>query len=410
MSKKLNCLSFFSGCMGLDIGLEKAGINTILACDFDSASRQTISSNKKDIPVLDDILNYTAKDIREISGIHNNKIDLIVGGPPCQAFSTAGKRKSFNDPRGNVFLYFIDIISDLKPRYIVIENVRGLLSASIKHTPHIERTKNYKSTIDEVPGSALMLIKEKLENIGYKLSFNLYNSANYGVPQKRERVVILGTLDSEEVQYLQPTHSINGEYGLPKWNTFSSAVKDLHEKNMTGIQFPEKRVKYYKLLKPGQYWKHLPSESLKKEALGGAYFSGGGKTGFLRRLDWDSPSPTLVTHPAMPATDLAHPEINRPLSIEEYKRIQQFPDNWKIEGAILKQYKQVGNAVPVGLGFAIGKAIINHSKKIHWDDHDFKEFPYSRYKNTSHNDWHQFMLNKINSISKTSTNFELDID
>jgi len=396
--------------MGLDIGLEKAGINTILACDFDSASRQTISSNKKDIPVLDDILNYTAKDIREISGIHNNKIDLIVGGPPCQAFSTAGKRKSFNDPRGNVFLYFIDIISDLKPRYIVIENVRGLLSASIKHTPHIERTKNYKSTIDEVPGSALMLIKEKLENIGYKLSFNLYNSANYGVPQKRERVVILGTLDSEEVQYLQPTHSINGEYGLPKWNTFSSAVKDLHEKNMTGIQFPEKRVKYYKLLKPGQYWKHLPSESLKKEALGGAYFSGGGKTGFLRRLDWDSPSPTLVTHPAMPATDLAHPEINRPLSIEEYKRIQQFPDNWKIEGAILKQYKQVGNAVPVGLGFAIGKAIINHSKKIHWDDHDFKEFPYSRYKNTSHNDWHQFMLNKINSISKTSTNFELDID
>ena len=103
----------------------------------------------------------------------------------------------------------------------------------------------------------------------------------------------------------------------------------MHNIKHQHLNFPKNRLKYYKKLKAGQNWRNL-SIPLQKEALGKSYFSGGGKTGFLRRLDWNKPSPTLVTDPMMPATDLAHPTQDRPLSIEEYKRIQEFPDNWKL--------------------------------------------------------------------------------
>ena len=127
--------------------------------------------------------------------------------------------------------------------------------------------------------------------------------------------------------------------------------------------------------------------------MGKSYYSGGGKTGFFRRLAWDKPSPTLVTHPAMPATDLAHPEEDRPLSIQEYKKIQEFPENWELAGPLIQQYKQVGNAVPVSLGLAVGKLIINlinGSEIIQFDD-----FKFSRYQNTSHLDWERQFLSQI---------------
>ena len=105
MKSNLNCLSFFSGCMGLDLGLESVGIETKLACDFESSYRKTIKKNRPDLPVIDDILNYSHEEILDIANLTGNSVDLIIGGPPCQAFSTAGKRQAFNDPRGNVFLY-----------------------------------------------------------------------------------------------------------------------------------------------------------------------------------------------------------------------------------------------------------------------------------------------------------------
>ena len=134
------------------------------------------------------------------------------------------------------------------------------------------------------------------------------------------------------------------------------------------------------MLKPGQNWRNLPIE-LQPEALGKSYYLGGGKTGFFRRLAWDRPAPTLVTHPAMPATDLAHPEEDRPLSVQEYKRVQEFPDNWIIEGSILDRYKQIGNAVPISLGKAVGVCLrnaLNNQQITQIDD-----FKYSRYTKTS---------------------------
>ncbi len=377
-------LSFFSGAMGLDIGLEQAGIETLLACEMEPAARRTILKNRPEIALIGDLLNYTSREILEFAGIPKGKeVDLIVGGPPCQAFSTAGKRAAFNDKRGNVFLRYIEMILEIRPKYAVIENVRGLLSACLEHVPHEERTKSFGSKKNEKPGSALLKVIELLEKGGYGVSFNLYNAANFGTPQNRERVVILCSRDGERLPYLTPTHQEGGSGALPSWRTFEEVVKGLPEsKNF--IPFPEKRLKYYRQLKAGQYWKDLPIE-MQKAAMGNSFYSGGGKTGFYRRLAWDKPSPTLVTHPAMPATDLAHPVADRPLTVEEYKRVQEFPDDYVICGTLIEQYKQIGNAVPVGLGRAIGQALMAHlgGKKIR----QFPGFEYSRYKNTDRDSW-----------------------
>lgn len=386
---RLKALSFFSGAMGLDLGLEQAGIDVVLACEFDKWCQKTISHNKPEMPLIDDINKYSANEILELSGLRRDEVDLIVGGPPCQAFSTAGKRQAFNDTRGNVFLKFIDLIGEIKPKYAVIENVRGLLSAPLRHRPHAERggDKLY-SCIEEMPGGALNHVIQMLRSFGYGVSFTLYNSANFGVPQVRERVIIMCSRDGSEMPFLKATHSNNPEFNLPPWRTLRDAIADLDFDAQDHINFPDSRVKYYNLLKEGQYWKNLPSE-LQREAMGNSFFSGGGKTGFYRKLAWDKPSCTLVTNPAMPATDICHPERSRPLTVSEYKRIQQFPDHWVIMGSFLQQYRQVGNAVPVGLGRAIGDLILAYDKGQALPAP--QDFPYSRYRGTDHRSWlHSF--------------------
>ena len=239
-------------------------------------------------------------------------------------------------------------------------------------------------------GGALNFVISKLKKHGYGYSFNLYNSANFGTPQIRERVIIICSRDGKIPPFLVPTNSEDGKYGLPKWNILKSCIQDIDKHDH--LNFPEKRLKYYRMLKPGQNWRCLP-EDLQKEAMGKSYYSGGGKTGFFRRLAWDKPSPTLVTHPAMPATDLAHPEEDRPLSIQEYKRIQEFPEDWEVAGPLIQQYKQVGNAVPVSLGFAVGKLILDliNGNEIK----QFGNFKFSRYQNTSHLDWERQFLTQL---------------
>ncbi len=385
-------LSFFSGAMGLDLGIEKAGFNIRLACEVDKFCRQTITLNRPNTALLGDINNYEPDDILKAARLtRQDDIDLIVGGPPCQAFSTAGKRKAFHDERGNVFFKYLDLALSLKPKYFVIENVRGLLSCQLKPRLHDRRKGEYSElSEDELKGGALNFILSKLNKFGYAYSFNLYNAANFGTPQTRERIIIICSKDGKIPPFLTPTHSENGEYGLPKWRTLKSCIKNINKHNH--LNFPEKRLKYYKILKAGENWRNLPEE-LQKEAMGKSYYLGGGKTGFLRRLSWDKPSPTLVTHPAMPATDLAHPEEDRPLSIQEYKRIQEFPDNWVLAGPLIQQYKQVGNAVPVSLGSAVGKLIINLINDV--EIIQFNEFKFSRYKNTNHIDWEKQFLGQL---------------
>lgn len=392
-------LSFFSGAMGLDLGLEKAGFEILLSCEIDNACRKTILKNKPKIALIDDINKFDALQIRKTCNLDpNQNIDLVVGGPPCQAFSTAGKRKGLNDKRGNVFLKYLELAIELNPKFIVFENVRGLLSAPIKHRPHNQRGKDFPSLeITEEKGGVLFNVIKKLRAHGYGVSFNLYNSANFGTPQKRERVIIVCSRDGKKLPYLVPTHSEEGILDLSNWRSFKDVFSGSQIQEHHHIQFPEKRLKYYRMLKPGQYWKNLPLK-LQKEALGKSYYAGGGKTGFLRRLSWDKPSPTLVTHPAMPATDLAHPVEDRPLSVEEYKRIQEFPDSWQIEGSLIEQYRQLGNAVPVSLGKAIGRLLIDYmgNKEIPI----YKDFKYSRYKKTDEVQWEKDFLHRTKRAAR----------
>ena len=382
-------LSFFSGAMGLDIGMKNGGIDALLACEFNKACRMTIAKNKPEIGLIGDITDFTAEEILKMAKIpEGRKVDVIFGGPPCQAFSTAGNRKAFDDERGNVFLKYLSIISEIKPTYVVIENVRGLLSTPFK----------YKDIEEPIKGGAMMIILDKLKEIGYTVSFNLYNAAYFGAPQIRERVVIIGKLGGGKVSYLQPTHNEAGTDRLKAWRTLRDAFDDNLPMNVEHhfIEFPEKRLKYYRILKEGQYWKDLPLD-LQKEALGKSFYLGGGKTGFLRRLSYSRPSPTLVTNPTMPATDLAHPTEDRPLSVEEYKSIQEFPESWKVCGGILDQYKQIGNAVPVKLGEAIAKTIIDDMNGIKYENTGFS---YSRYKNTDEISWMQFMKKEMEKSRK----------
>lgn len=381
-------LSFFSGAMGLDIGMKNGGIDALLACEFNKACRMTIAKNNPEIGLIGDITKFSADEILKMAKIpKGRKVDVIFGEPPCQAFSTAGNRKAFDDERGNVFLKYLSIISEIKPTYVVIENVRGLLSAPF----------TYKDSKKPIKGGAMMIILDQLKEMGYTMSFNLYNAAYFGAPQIRERVVIIGKLGEEKVSYLQPTHNEDGTNGLKQWRTLKDALSILPKSvEHHYIEFPEKRLKYYRLLKEGQYWKDLPLD-LQKEAMGKSFYLGGGKTGFLRRLSYSKPSPTLVTNPTMPATDLAHPMEDRPLSVEEYACIQEFPQDWVVCGSILDQYKQIGNAVPIKLGEAIAKTILDDMKGIKYKD---TEFHYSRYKNTDEISWIKFMTAQIEKMNK----------
>lgn len=377
----LKLLSFFSGAMGLDIGLHKVGFKTLLCCEIDKSSRQTIIENNPDIGLIGDIRNYSVNEIIEYAGLKSKEdVDLIVGGPPCQAFSSAGKRMGLADERGNVFLKFIEVIENIRPKFAVIENVRGLLSSPYSIELNDDDKEFLPPELKGLKGATMYYVYNRLIAAGYKISFNLYNSANFGTPQSRERVIIVCSRINDFVPFLKPTHSKDGDFGLKKWNILKNAFEGLDECNNEFIKFPEKRLKYYRLLKSGENWRNL-TEDLQKEALGKSYYLGGGKTGFLRRLAWDKPSPTLVTHPAMPATDLAHPEEDRPLSVLEYKRIQEFPDEWKIMGSLVNKYKQIGNAVPVSVGKAIGELIISLFKNENVEN--IQNFKYSRYHNTS---------------------------
>lgn len=397
-SKKV--ISLFSGAMGLDNGIEMAGLDIRLCVEFQHAMAETIRRNKPNIPLIeDDVRNYSGYDLRKRAGIaENEEVFLVCGGPPCQAFSTAGKRKGFDDDRGNVFLKYLDLIGEIRPRYFLLENVRGLLSAS--YTPP-KRDENRFGFALPTPkaekGTALLFALEKIKAMGYSATFTLYDAANYGVPQRRERVIVLGSRDGYKIPLIPPTHSENGTGGLHKWVTFREAVQGLTK--CTAAKIPPKRLPYFKMLKPGEYWKDLPEE-VQKTAMGKAYNLGGGKTGFYRRLAWDKPSPTLVTCPTMPATDLVHPEEDRPLSVEEYARIQMFPDTWEFAGSLSDIYKQIGNAVPVGMGYAAAKHLLwfdslDEKQKRNVQVVDPKAV-YSRYKNTSHEYFERLALKKRN--------------
>jgi len=331
-SKNFSAIELFAGAGGLSLGLEKAGFKVKLLNELSKDACQTLRINRPKWEVCEgDISEYCFKDFK-------NEIDLVSGGFPCQSFSYAGKKLGFKDTRGSLFYEFARVVDEVKPKVLLAENVRGLL----KH--------------DE--GKTLDTIKNIIAELGYTLvEPRVLKAIFYKVPQKRERLFLVAIKN----KYAKK-HEFNWPSPYKRIMTVRDALKkgELYKTNVKtsdGQTYPTRKKQILSMVPQGGYWRDLP-EKIQKEYMQKSYYLGGGKTGMARRLSWDEPSLTLTTSPAQKQTERCHPEETRPLQVREYARIQTFPDNWKFAGSTSSVYKQIGNAVPVNLAYAVGRSLI----------------------------------------------------
>jgi len=332
-SKEYKSIELFAGAGGLALGLEKAGIEHTLLNEIDKHAVKTLKKNRPN-------WNVEHGDIAEIDFTpYENKIDLLTGGFPCQAFSYAGKKLGFEDTRGTLFFEFARALKETKAPVFLIENVRGLLSH--------EQGKTLETM--------LTVLRDEL---GYHVfEPKVLKAIHYKVPQKRERLIIVGMkkeyADTISYAYPEPHEKIyHLKDALKKGDLFDCDVP-----SSIGQQYPERKKEILDLVPPGEYWRSLPID-IQKEYMQKSFYLGGGKTGMARRISWDEPSLTLTCSPAQKQTERCHPEETRPFQVREYARIQTFPDDWIFEGAQTQQYKQIGNAVPVNLAEEIGYSIV----------------------------------------------------
>ena len=329
--KQFTLIELFAGAGGLAIGLHKSGFKSLLLNDFDKDSCETLKSNTNWNVVHDDVANL---DLSE----HQNKVDVLSGGFPCQAFSYAGKKRGFEDTRGTLFYEFAKRAVECKPKVILAENVRGLFNHD--------------------GGRTLETISNVIDEIGYDLvEPQILKAIFYQVPQKRERLFLVATRKDLNLKnkfvYPDPYFEImNMRDALKKGKLFDTDCPV-----SAGSNYPDHKKKILELVPQGGYWKDLP-DKYQREYMGGSYHLGGGKTGMARRLSWDEPSLTLTCAPAQKQTERCHPDETRPLTVREYARIQTFPDDWEFKGSLSSQYRQIGNAVPVNLGHAVGRALV----------------------------------------------------
>lgn len=317
---KLTSIELFCGAGGLALGMHNAGINSRLLVDFDKDSIKTLQQNRPDWEsVCASVLDI---DLDE----YKNQIDIMAGGFPCQAFSFAGKSLGFADTRGTLFYEYARLIDQVKPRLVIGENVKGLLN-------HDE-------------GRTLSVIVSELENLGYKVAYKVMRAQFLDVPQKRERLIIFGIRSDIASEIFFP---VEKDYTI----TMRAALKGVPKS--PGQSYTKAKRKIMELIPEGGYWRDLP-DVLQRAFMGGSYHLGGGKTGMARRLAWSEPSLTLTCNPAQKQTERCHPKETRPLTVREYARIQTFPDDWEFAGSVSSQYKQIGNAVPVNLGYHVGLA------------------------------------------------------
>ena len=328
--KEFNVLELFAGAGGLAVGMEKAGIKCVALNEIDKWACKTLRANRPKWNVLEgDIKSF---DFTK----YNNHVDIVTGGFPCQAFSYAGKKLGLQDARGTLFYEFARAVQEVNPLICIGENVKGLLSH--------EKGKTIEGMISI------------LDEIGYNVvPVKVLKAINYKVPQKRERVILVGVRKDINTKY---------EYPLPHYKIYNlkDALKkgELYSCNVPkseGSKYPEHKKAVLDLVPQKGYWRNLPL-NIQKEYMGKSFYLGGGKTGIARRIGWDEPSLTLTCSPAQKQTERCHPEETRPFTVREYARIQTFPDDWKFIGSVSQQYKQIGNAVPCNLGQEIGYSIV----------------------------------------------------
>lgn len=323
-------LELFAGAGGLAVGLEKSGLKCVALNEIDKWACQTLRNNRPNWKVLEgDIKDYSFNEFKD-------KVDVVTGGFPCQAFSYAGKKLGLNDARGTLFYEFARVVQEVNPVICIGENVRGLLSHD--------------------KGKTLAGMISILDEIGYRVvPVEVLKAIHYRVPQKRERLILVGVRKDVDIDfsYPKPHKKIyNLKDALKKGELFNCDVP-----KSKGATYPEYKKKVLDMVPPKGYWRDLPID-VQKEYMGGSFYLGGGKTGMARRIGWDEPSLTLTCSPAQKQTERCHPDETRPFTVREYARIQTFPDEWKFAGSTAQQYKQIGNAVPVNLGQELGYSVV----------------------------------------------------
>ena len=331
--KKYKYLEVCTGCGGLSYGLECSGLEGELLIEIDKNCIKTLKKNFKTEKIIE-------SDMRKIDcKKYKGKIDILVGGIPCQSYSMAGKREGLsNEEKGGLFYDYLRILDEVEPLMFMIENVEGLININ--------------------NGETLKFIIDELEKRDFDVDYKVLDSKYYNVPQKRKRLIIIGTTLGIKFKYPKQYDKIL---------TIKDALKNVPESG--GIKYSNDKKKIMELIPAGGCWINLP-EDIKKNYMGKSLNSGGGKRGIARRLSWNEPCLTLTTSPCQKQTERCHPEETRPLKTREYARIQTFPDNFIFEGSITNIYKQIGNAVPCMLGFYVGCEIkktldqITHKKLI----------------------------------------------
>jgi len=314
-------VELFAGAGGTALGFDNAGINHILLNELDKNACNTLRLNRPDWNIIEG-------DVKDLN-LTNGMADVLQGGFPCQAFSYAGKSMGFSDTRGTLFFEFARCIKQVKPKIAIGENVRGL----VQHDG----------------GKTLKTMLNVLEELGYRVAYKVLRAQYLDVPQKRERLMIIAIRKDLDMPFL-----------FPKEKDYTISLKEalVNCPESDGQKYPENKKRVMELIPEGGYWRDLPVK-LQKEYMKASFYHTGGRTGMARRLSWDEPSLTLTCAPAQKQTERCHPSETRPLTVREYARLQTFPDQWRFAGSMTSQYKQIGNAVPVNLGYHIADAVVS---------------------------------------------------
>lgn len=370
MPKKLKVIDLFCGVGGLSYGFaHNDNFEIVAANEILPNMAKAYSLNHPTVKVyVEDVKNFSAKKIEEDLCIKPTEVDIIVGGPPCQAYSTVGKRL-IDDPRGKLFQEYYRVLKEFNPKLFLFENVKGLLSMQ--------------------NGELLKVIISLFESLGYKVQYKLLNAADFGVPQIRERVVIIGSKFKQDFQYPSPTH-YNTELplnlfrnGLKPYLTLEEAISDLPFITSGEEQFKyvsEAQNEFQKIMRlnaPEKLMDHnSPNNNMKLVKIMEFLPEGGTpedlpeelrpRSGFKNtycKLWWNRPSTTITRNLSTPSSSRCiHPKAPRPLTTREGARIQCFPDSYQFYGSRSDRNLQVGNAVPTFLSNALAKSIIESFK------------------------------------------------
>lgn len=327
---RFKVIELFAGAGGLALGLEKAGFSSIGLVELDKDASNTLKVNRPNWNVInDDIANISKLDLEEKFKIKKGELDLLSGGSPCQSFSYAGKRLGLEDARGTLFYHYAVFLHKLQPKMFLFENVKGLKTH--------DKGRTYATILDI------------FEKEGYFIQKDVLNAWDFGVAQKRERLITIG-IRKDLINKIK--------FSFPTPKKYKPVLKDilLDCPKSEGATYSEYKKKIFELVPPGGYWRDIP-EDIAKEYMKSCWYMEGGRTGILRRLSLDEPSLTVLTSPSQKQTDRCHPLEERPFTVRENARCQSFPDDWMFCGSIGQQYKQVGNAVPVNLAYEVGLKI-----------------------------------------------------